>query len=409
MVGADVGLGSMTTTSVSKILHVIPSISAAHGGPSVMLELLAREQSAQGIEVHIATTDDDGGGRLDVPMGVPIARGGVFYWFFRRQTSFYKFSQPLSSWLATHIADYQVVHIHALFSFSSIAAGRWARKRNVPYVVRPLGTLNRWGMENRRPWLKQLSFNLIERNILRNASFIHYTSEQERYEAALLGVNTRAEIIPNPVAVSPDDVPVGLFRANHPELRDREIILFLSRFDRKKGLDILLPAFAKVRERFPSAALVLAGSGNAEILESLHTQARSLGIAGDISWPGFLEGAEKQAAFADADVFVLPSYSENFGIAVVEALAAGCPAVVSDQVAIHTDIAAARAGLVVRCDVGELADALCSMLADRAARSGMGFNGKFLTQTQYSLGTVTSTLLSAYQTVVAPEAIQCLK
>jgi glycosyltransferase involved in cell wall biosynthesis len=384
---------------VSKILHVIPSVSSVHGGPSVMLELLARDLSSRGIEVHVATTDDDGPGRLNIPLGVPITRGGVFYWFFRRQTRFYKFSQPLSAWLAAHVAEYQVVHIHALFSHASVAAARWAHRRNVPYVIRPLGTLNCWGMENRRPWLKQLSFRMIERRILRNAAFVHYTSEQERQEAALLGVTARAEIIPNPVQSSPDEIPPGQFRAKHPELRNREIILFLSRFDRKKGLDILLPAFARVRERFPSAALVLAGSGNPALVEALHAEARSLGIAGDIVWPGFLEGAEKQAAFADSDVFVLPSYSENFGIAVVEAMAAGCPAVVSDQVAIHSDIAAAHAGLVVRCDAGELADALCHMLSDRAVRSGMGFNGKCLTQTHYSLETVTSRLMCAYNSI----------
>ena len=370
---------------------------------------MAKDLSSRGIEVHVATTDDDGSGRLNIPLGVPIARAGVFYWFFPRQTRFYKFSQPLSAWLSAHVAEYQVVHIHALFSYPSVTAARYAHRRNVPYVVRPLGTLNRWGMENRRPWLKQLSFRMIESRILQNAAFVHYTSEPERQEAALLGVNTRAEIIPNPVAASPEDVPVGLFRAKHPELRDREIILFLSRFDRKKGLDILLPAFTKVRERFPTAALVLAGSGDKALAETLHSQARSLGIERDVVWPGFLEGAEKQAAFADADVFVLPSYSENFGIAVVEALAAGCPAVVSDQVAIHRDIAAAHAGLVVPCDAGELADVLCRMLADRAARSRMGANGRRLARTQYSLESVTSRLISEYDTIVAPEMEVCLK
>lgn len=388
---------------ISKVLHVIPSVSAVHGGPSFMLELLTKDLSLRGIEVHVITTDDDGPGRLNVPLGVPVvnhgAGGRVVYWYFRRQTRFYKFSQPLSAWLAAHIADYQVVHIHALFSHASVAAAWWARRRNVPYVVRPLGTLNRWGMENRRPWLKQLSFHMLESRILRDAAFVHYTSESERQEAALLGVTARAEIIPNPVQMPPDDVPVGLFRAKYPELRNREIILFLSRLDRKKGLDILLPAFAKVRERFPSAALVIAGSGDRELAKTLHSQAHSLGIGKDIVWPGFLEGAEKQAAFADADVFVLPSYSENFGIAVVEAMAAGCPAVVSDQVAIHGDIAAAHAGLVVRCDAGELAEALCRMLADRAARAGMGSNGKCLTQTQYSLKTVTNRLVGAYNSI----------
>jgi glycosyltransferase involved in cell wall biosynthesis len=387
--------------AVTKVLHVIPSIAAVHGGPSIMLEQMARGLTQTGIEIHIATTDDDGAVRLDVPRGVPVIRDSITYWYFSRQTSFYKFSHPLSKWLANHIADYQVVHIHALFSHAALAAAYWAHRRRVPYVVRPLGTLNRWGMENRRPWLKRLSFRLIERRILENAAFVHYTSEQERQEAALLKISARSEVIPNPVPQLEGEYPVGRFRAAHPELGNREIILFLSRFDKKKGLDLLLPAFAQVRRQFPSAALVLAGSGNNDFVNSLHSQARTLGIADDVFWPGFLKGEEKRAAFADAGVFVLPSWSENFGIAVVEAMAAGCPVVVSDQVGIHGDIMAANAGLVVPCDTGELANALCHMLANRPARAAMGFNGKCLTQTHYSIETVTSSLVAAYNAALS--------
>jgi glycosyltransferase involved in cell wall biosynthesis len=389
-----------------RVLHVIPSVAAVHGGPSVMLEAMARGLSETGVEIHIATTDDDGAGRLNVPYGEPVVRAGVTYWYFPRQTRFYKYSRPLSAWLAKHVADYQVVHIHALFSHAAVAAAYRAHRRGVPYVVRPLGTLNRWGMENRRPWLKQLSFRLIEKRILDHAALIHYTSEQEREEAALLGVHTRSEIIPNPAPPYSERKPAGTssagrFRLAHPELRDREIVLFLSRFDRKKGLDLLLPAFARVLDRFPHAVLVLAGSGDKELVDELHSQARALGIDGDVLWPGFLSGEEKQAAFADADVFVLPSYSENFGIAVVEAMAAGCPVVVSDQVAIHGDIAGAHAGLVVQCDAAELAGAICRMLEDRPARAAMGFNGKCLTQTHYSIETVTSKLVAVYNAALS--------
>ena len=117
--------------------------------------------------------------------------------------------------------------------------------------------------------------------------------------------------------------------------------------------------------------------------------------------PGFLQGEEKAAALADADVFVLPSYSENFGIAVTEAMAAGCPVVVTDQVAIHTDIAAANAGIVVKCDAGELAVAICRVLEDRPAADLMGSNGKCLTQTQYSLNAVTTKLVAAYNAALS--------
>jgi glycosyltransferase involved in cell wall biosynthesis len=377
-----------------KVLHVIPSVSTVHGGPSVMLELMARGLNRAGVQVHIATTNDDWPGKLAVPCGVPVERDGITHWYFDRQMGFYKYSRPLSQWLAAHVADYEVIHIHALFSHSSYAAGHWAHRRGVPYMVRPLGVLNRWGMENRRPWLKQLSFRFIESGIVNNAALLHYTSEAERTEASELGVTAQSVIIPNPVA--DDDRPslTGRSRAD-----GRQIILFLSRFDRKKGLELLLPAFAEVRKRFPAAELVLAGAGDEVLLAELHEQARQLAIADNITWPGFLRGEGKRAAFADADVFVLPSWSENFGIAVVEAMAAGCPVVVTDQVAIHGEISQAGAGYVTPCDASAIAAALGRVLEDSSSRAVMGNKGKCLTQTHYSLAAVTSKLVAAYHTI----------
>lgn len=242
---------------------------------------------------------------------------------------------------------------------------------------------------------------MLESRILSNAALIHYTSEQERAEAELLGVKARSAIIPNPVPTTAGTALPGSFRAAHPALAGRDIILFLSRFDRKKGLELLLPAYARVRQRIPGAALVLAGSGDPELVGELKTQAHTLGIADEIIWAGFLQNEAKLAAFADAAVFVLPSWSENFGVAVIEAMAAACPVIVSDHVAVHTDIAEAKAGYVVPCEVEALADALCRLLLeDRRSRAIMGSNGKCLTQTHYSPGAVTATLTAAYTAIL---------
>ena len=381
-------------TEIRKILHVIPSIAAVHGGPSVMVEMMARGLANTGVAVHIATTNDDGAGRLSVPCGVPVQRDGLTYWYFDRQFSFYKYSRPLSQWLAQHVVDYQVVHIHALFSHSSSAAARHANHHGVPYIVRPLGVLNRWGMENRRPWLKQLSMRFLERPILDGAALMHYTSEQERYEASLLGVTTRSEIIPNPVPVAAFTGSKERFLARHPELVGRPLVLFLSRIDRKKGLELLLPAFDSVRARIPAAALIIAGSGDETLVAELRTETP------DVIWTGFIQGQEKADALAAADVYVLPSWSENFGVSVVEAMAAGCPVVVTDQVAIHGDISRANAGLVVPCDAPAIADALSRLLEDGVARATMGENGKCLTRTHYSPDAVTTQLLAAYRAIL---------
>jgi glycosyltransferase involved in cell wall biosynthesis len=387
-----------------KILHVIPSVGPLRGGPSIMIHTMARGLTRGGLEVHVATTDDNGHVRLNIPHSIPVSKEGVTYWYFPRQTRFYTFSWPLSRWLAQHVRDYDLVHIHALFSYAAIPAAFWSSHYGIPYIVRPLGTLNRWGLRNRRPWLKKLSLRLIESRILAGAAAIHYTSEQERLEAAELGIVHKSIIIPNAVDMTmmPSDRSVGRFRAFHPELTERTIILFLSRLDPKKGLDVLLPAFGRLRELYTRALLVLAGNGDPAFIKHLQQEALRLGISSDILWTGFLSGEEKWAALADADLFVLPSYSENFGVAVVEALACGLPVVVSDQVGIHEEITETQAGLVVPCKVEDLAQALIQLLGDARLRSWMAENGQRLARTHFSCEVVTDRLINIYTELTSP-------
>jgi glycosyltransferase involved in cell wall biosynthesis len=354
------------------------------------------------VEVHVASTDDDGRERLDVSCGVPITDAGVTYWFFRRQTRFYSVSLPLNRWLAQHVADYDVVHIHALFSFSSVAAAYWARVRQVPYVIRPLGTLNRWGIGNRRRWLKRLSLRFLERRVLEGSAAIHFTSEQERLEAAELGIAlaNRYAIIPNPLepGETAGAMARGLLRSQHSDLGNRIWILFLSRLDRKKGLDLLLPAFARLRARHPEVALILAGDGDPDFVARLRRQAAALKIERDLVWTGFVTGEAKRAAFADSDIFVLPSYSENFGVAVLDAMASGLPVVVSDGVAVHGEISEAKAGLVVPCEEKALWQALSSLVEDAGLRSTLGRNGRILSLS-FSVEKVVAKLLELYDRV----------
>jgi len=380
--------------SAHKILHVIPSVGPQRGGPSVLMRTLARALSQAGMEVHVATTDDNGTDRLRVPLGVPQHEDGATFWYFPRQTRFYTFSWPLTRWLARHVREFDLVHIHALFSYAALPAALLAHRAGVPYIVRPLGTLNRWGIANRRPWLKRLSFRILESRILASAAGIHYTSEQELMEAGDLGVSANPLIIPNAV-----ELPVREARPPRALPHDRKIILFLSRIDRKKGIDLLFEAFARVRRVCPSALLVLAGSGDPDWMTHLRQEAARLGITNDVTWAGFLTGEDKWAALTGADVFVLPSYSENFGIALVEALACGCPVVLSDQVGIHREISRAEAGLVTPCRVEELATAILNVLTDADLRRRMSENGVRLARQQFSVEAVSRQLVAAYAAV----------
>lgn len=365
-----------------------------------MVRNLARQLAREGLQAHVATTDDNGPETLRVPWCCPVVEDGVTYWYFPRQTRFYTVSRPLGAWLSKHVSEFDLLHIHALFSYATLPAAYWAHRNHVPYIVRPLGTLNAWGMAHRRPWLKKLSFSLLESRVLRHAALVHYTSDQERLEAESLNVSSAAAVIPNAIS-EPTIAPfLGRFRARYPELAGRRIVLFLARLDQIKGLDLLIDAFARVCREVADTRLVIAGEGSSEFVGRLKARATDRGIADKVMWPGFLEGDDKNAALADADVFVLPSYSENFGIAVAEAMAAGLPVVVSNHVGLHADVVAARAGLVVSCDEAQLAGALVRLLEDAMLRQSLGENGRALARRKYSPDAVARKLVSVYNDIV---------
>lgn len=385
-----------------RVLHVIPSLGPLRGGPSFMARAMAHGLARAGVEVELATTDDNGPGRLTAPLGRPVTERGVTYRYFPRQTRFYTASAPLAAWLARSAGRYDLIHAHALFSFAPLAAAATAGLAGVPYLIRPLGTLSPWGMHNRRPLLKRLSFRLLDRRALAGAAAVHFTSEQERAEAAALGVPHRAVVVPLPVELDQAGVlrASGRLRARHPSLAGRTVVLFLSRVDPKKGLDLLLPALAAARGRHPELALIIAGDGDAAYVAQLRHEAGRLGLAEAVVWAGHLDGDDKLAALADADLFALPSYAENFGVAVVEAMAAGLPVLISDQVGIHREVAGAGAGLVAPCEPGPLADALALLAGDAVLRGAMGERGRQLAQDSYAPDAVIRQLVELYAAIV---------
>ncbi len=372
-----------------RVLHVIPSLGPARGGPSFALVSLARELERQGVSVEVCATDDNGPDRLKVQLSgpKPTRWNSVTTWFFPRQTRFYTFSWPLTWWLVRHVHRYDLVHIHALFSYAALPASVAARLSRVPYVVRPLGTLNAYGMTRRRPLLKRASFRFVEAPILRGGAAVQYTSEDEREQALALGVDRPSAIIaPGVDLVERDCLPPSReFVDAFPHLEGRRIILFLSRLDPKKGLDLLIPAFAALRSAYPDAALVIAGDGDPSFVRDLCESVHRVGIDADVIFTGFLEGRAKLAALAAAYLFVLPSYSENFGIACVEALAAGLPVVVTHHVGVAPDVERYGAGVCVSASIESLRDGLGRVLGDEGEHRRMSRAAVVLAREEFSV------------------------
>ena len=373
-----------------RVLHVIAGVAPRYGGPSVAVHAMARGVAALGAEVTIATTDADGPERLDVPLDAPVHRDGVEYRYFPRTLpGEWKFSWPLTRWLDARVTGYDVVHVHALFSYSTIPGCRAAARRGVPYVLRPLGTLDPWSLA-RHGARKRPYFALVERRHLRDAAAIHVTSAIEAEGVAALGFGERVRVIPLGVDAPP------VVRALAPA-GGRLRLLFLSRLHPKKGLPLVLEALASLtRTGGGDAELVVAGSGEPAYHAEMEALARELGVADRVRFVGHVEGEAKARLLGEADLFVLPSYQENFGIAVAEALAVGLPVLVSDRVAIAEEVAGAGAGVVVPTDAGAVAAALASLAADRERLARMGERGAELARERYSWERTARSLLELY-------------
>lgn len=387
-----------------RVLHVIPSLSPSSGGPSFALPAMARALAPHEVSIVAAATDDDGPGRrmVDIQHGVEFLRDGWSAWYFPKQTEFYKVSLPLRSWLRDHVREFDVVHIHALFSFASLAAGRAAAAAGVPFVVRPLGVLNRWGMENRRRWVKALSFRFFEMPLLKRASAMHYTSRMEMEEASRFGLKSLQRVIPIGIDAAPFSAlpSPAAFAQRHPETAGTRNILFLSRLDVKKGLDLLIAAFALLHRRENTLRLIICGDGDPALVARLKQQAADAGVSERIIWAGQVSGDQRFGAFASAQLFVLASHSENFGIALLEAMAAGLPCVSTDQVALAADAARHGAVKISAREPGALAEAIRRLLESEPERRALGESAQKLVREMYSLEAMGCSLYEMYREVI---------
>jgi glycosyltransferase involved in cell wall biosynthesis len=380
-----------------RVLNVIPSVSPEDGGPSKAIALMERALGAAGIAVTTLATDHRTESKHASGGPLPVTEGARRV-YAHKWINPYKVAPGLLTQLDRLLGLHDVVHIHALFSFAPTVAAWMARRFEVPYIVRPLGTLSCYGITMRRPRLKRLSLDLIESRILRNAAAVHFTSKSEWEEAQSLGLSFRGVVIPLGV----EREPIGstaLLRAAYPSLFGRRIVLFLSRLDPKKNVEGLIDAVALSGTLKRSTMLLIAGSGAPAYVDSLKVRAARMGIADHIVWLGHVEGTQKSAALATADVFVLPSFSENFGIAAVEAMLAGLPCVLGQGVAIATEIACAGGGVIVAPDPPGIAQGLERILGNENSRHEMGQRALRFAEREYSTGAAAARLIALYEEV----------
>jgi glycosyltransferase involved in cell wall biosynthesis len=394
-----------------KILHVIANLAPRYGGPSKACWEMARAVARLGHEVSIYTTNQDGPKELAVPLDRPVYREGVAIRYFPIQPPrFWGTSLPLARALRQKIPAIDLVHLHSLYLFHNLVAGHYCRQYAIPYLIRPQGTLDPF-IYRRHRGRKRLMELMFEHRNIRKAAALHFTTAEEAELASPVTFQTPGLVVPlgfdsTELALLPE---AGRFRAGHPELGNKRIILFFGRVNFKKGLDILVKAFGAVTRKREDVHLVIAGPDNEGWGDKVRTWLSEAGLLGRTTFTGMLLGPEKLAVLRDADMFVLPSYSENFGIAVIEAMAAGLPVIISDKVNIWREVQASGAGRVVPCDAGPLAEQILELLAQPELARQMGRNGRTLVQEHFQWPRIAQNLVAAYAQIIDRHRVKSLR
>ena len=271
----------------------------------------------------------------------------------------------------------------------------------------PDGSVKMWAftldpvIHRRSRWRKRVMELWYQDRLLRNAAAIHYTSAEEMRLAEPYVFGAPGVVVPLGLDLTDYSAlpEPGTFRRSHPEIGERPILLFLSRLNFKKGLDVLIQATARVIAAGIDAHLVLAGpDGGMEA--SARRWIAEAGLEGRSTFTGMLRGKDKLAAFVDAALFVLPSLSENFGIAVVEAMACGTPVLVSDRVNIWREIVADGAGIAEPPAPDAFAAAMLSLLNDEPRRRAMGQAARASVARRYQWNTIAGELERLYAQVL---------
>jgi glycosyltransferase involved in cell wall biosynthesis len=389
-----------------KVLHVIPSISPRRGGPSQAAIEMVNALRLRQVDASILTTNDDCESLLtDLPIGAWTTYAGVPVLAFPRWNppigvlKEYIFSSRLNRWLPSNIRNFDLIHVHALFSYPSTVAMMHARRARIPYLLRTIGQLSPWSLAQSK-LRKQFMLKLVERRNLDAASLLHFTTTRERDECfTAFGQSFPSLVLPLGVRLPP------LLPETKPK-REGLRLLFLSRLHPKKQLEVLLKALALFQSDYPQGIwqLDIAGSGEPAYLASLQKLAGQLNVSHRCRWLGHVQGDAKTSLLQQADWFLLPSAAENFGIAVVEAMAAGTPVIVSPQVAVADLIVGAGAGLVCPSDPASLCKVLLKHY--QGPSSAMRMAARSLAETTFSWSSVADQLESRYRQILHPLAIQ---
>jgi glycosyltransferase involved in cell wall biosynthesis len=353
-----------------RILQCAGDIDPAMGGSVEAARQLSIALDKAGHSVELVTL------REPRPEWIEQWRGSVHY--LGPSSTRYLYSRSLPGWIAERANHLDAVVVHGLWRYTGVGVWRGLRGRSVPYFVFPHGMLDPYFKHAFR-WQhvqKSIFWRMAESRVVRDARAVLFTSEEERRRARLtFRPYACRECVVGLGIARPErekEVEKRAFLTQFPQLTGKRIVLFLGRIHPKKGCDLLIHAFARVASAHPLFHLVIAGPDECGLRAGLERLAMELGVAKRVTWTGPLNGGLKWGALHASEVMALPSHAENFGIAVIEAMACGVPVLLSKEVNIWREIEADGAGFAAQPDIRGVTSLLERWLASTdEQRAGM--------------------------------------
>lgn len=384
-----------------KVLHVIPSVATIRGGPSQAIIEMVQELKKQELDVSIITTNDNGVSVLDVPTNDWIIYHGVSIRFFPRfsppisSIREFVFSSDLTCWLWKNIREYDFLHIHGVFSYPSTIAMTIAELLNVPYIVRPGGHLCNWALKQ-NSFKKNVYLKIIALHNINYSKGIHFTTNQELLEAQELKITIPKFVVPHGISgLQPIDDSRSRLRQMLSIPHDEIVILFMSRIHPKKGLEYLIQALSQLNNQ--KFIFVIAGSGEAEYESYIKNLIQEQNLSSKTKFMGFIEGDIKNLVLQGSDLFTLTSFSENFGVAVLEALISGLPVLITDGVALKEIVLKHDLGCVSPMNVEAIRSSLLQFFAAPNLFAQKGLKAKEIIKNEYSWQSVANQLINIYE------------
>ncbi len=379
-----------------RFLHSVHTVDPVSGGPIEFIRQLIPLHERAGHTMEIACMDDPAKTFVkDFPATVHC---------FPALLAGYGYSTKYVRWLRQHCQNYDAVIVHGLWQYPAIGSWLALRHTDTPYFVFPHGMLDPWFNQAylAKRLKKSIYWAIAEHRVVRDAQAVLFASAEEcRLARESFAPYICHEMIVGIGIAAPPGDPYqqkAAFLSAYPELRNKQIVLFLGRIHEKKGCDLLMPAFSKLVPTYPNLHLVLAGPDNSDYAAKLKSAFLAAGLADHVTWTGLVFKDTKWGALHTAGALILPSHQENFAIVVAEALACGKPALVSNKVNIWKDILDEGAGLVEADDLAGTEKLLVRWLnLTESQEKTMQANAKRCFEQKFQIDRAYETLISVLQ------------